>query len=341
MFTKVINITVFCLILFSFLIIQSCNKKEEQTKKSSDNSDLIKTDEKGQKIDLKIKPKTGEIFRYKMVKSSKESAVNKDKKEETLSQEQTETYYYTQEVTEISDAGVVTLKMKYDSINIVVKYSEKDTSIIQTYNSNIKDSIYSKHDFLIYNNMIGSSFKIRVGSNDEFIEAYELEAIYDKLFKELGDTLTPQTKDMVRENLKSSLKDVLVGQFQEFPKNEVYKDSTWSVTKTSDNPPFRYKNIVNYKIKDIKTENNSLIVSVEGILNIEFIDKEYKTKEGSMKISDIDAGGQGLLQFNLSKGCLVKKETNQSIKMTANISSKGKALNTIRETSLSLKIDLL
>ena len=341
MFTKASNLIMFLSILISFVIIQGCNKKEENKDKISDKPDLIKTDEKGQRVDLKIKPKSGDIFRYKMVKSTNEGATNKDKKEQKITQEQTETFYYSLEVNDISETGVVTFKMKYDSVNVTVKYSEKDTSITQTYNSNVKDSIYSKQDFLIYNNMIGNVFKIRVGPNNEFIEAYELEAIYNKLFKEMGDTLTTQAKDLIKENIKTSLKDVLAGQFQELPKNEIYRDSSWTITKTSDNPPFRYKNIINYKIKDIKKENNDNIVFIEGKLNIEFIDKEYKTKEGSMKIGDVDAGGQGLIQFNLNKGCLIKKETNQSIKLDANVKSNGKVLNTIRETSLVLKIDLL
>ena len=129
MFKKAGNIIILGLILVGFAMFQSCNKKDPGTIKSNDSQELIKTDNIGQKVDLKLKPKAGDIFRYKMVKSSKESASDKDKKEDKISQEQTETYYYSLEVNDVSESGVVTFKMKYDSINIIVKYSEKDTSV--------------------------------------------------------------------------------------------------------------------------------------------------------------------------------------------------------------------
>jgi hypothetical protein len=318
------------------------NIKDENKPKTETNSELIKTDDKGNtRIDLKLKPKVGDIFRYKMVKSTKESSADAAKKEDMISQEQIEAYYYTQEVAEVNATGVITMKMKYDSIIVTVKQSAKDESNTIVYNSSVKDSISTMKDFLVYNNMIGNYFKIRVGGNNEFFEPYELEAIYDKLFKELGDTVSQQAKDAIKESLKSSLKEVLTMQYQVFPKNDVPKDSVWSQTITSDNPPFRFKNIVNYSVKDIQKTDAGDIVSINGKLDIEFIDKEYKTKEGSMKIEDVTAGGTGLMKYNLSKGCMVKKETEQIVKMLAKVSSKGQSFKTIKETSLKLSIDLL
>jgi len=347
MINKSSRVLLLLLIVALPLLYMNCGKKETETKddkktKTDDSSQLIKTDAKGNvRIDLKLKPKVGDIFKYKMVKSSLETSAEAAKPDDKISQEQTEVYYYTQEVTEVNESGVITLKMKYDSVNVTVKESDKKDSRTIVYNSNIKDSVSSMKDFLVYNNMIGSSFKIRVGANNDFIEPYELEGIYDKLFKELGDTISQQTKDAIKESLKSSLKDVLSGQYQEFPKNEVPKDSSWTFTKTSDNPPFRFKNIVSYKVSDIQKNEGQNIVTIDGKLDIEFIDKDYKTKEGSMKIEEVNAGGTGIMKFNFSRGCIVKKETNQSVKMTAKISSRGQSMKTIKETSLKLNIDLL
>ena len=341
------NLILAVLIVALPLFLINCGKKDTVTKdenktKTGKNSELIKTDDKGNtRVDLKLKPKVGDIFRYKMTKSSKESSADASKKEDSMSQEQTEVYYYSQEVSEVNETGVITLKMKYDSIIVSVKETMKDQSKTMTYNSNVKDSISTMKDFLVYNNMIGSFFKIRIGSNNEFFEPYELEAIYDKLFKELGDTLSPQTKDAIKESLKTSLKDVLTTQYQEFPKNEVPKDSVWSQTKTSDNPPFRFKNIVNYSVKDVQKTDDGDIVSIDGKLDIEFIDKDYKTKEGSMKIETVTAGGTGLMKFNLTKGCMISKKTEQSVKMLAKISARGQSMKTNKETSLTLTIDLL
>ena len=202
------------IIVFTLILGTSCNKNNQQKKENTNvslNSDLIKTDDKGNiRIDLKLKPKVGDIFKYKMTKNSIESNADANQKDKVISQEQTETYYYTQEVSSINENGAITLKMKYDSIIISVTQSMNKESKTYVYNSNVKDSISSMSIFLIYNNLIGNSFKIRISANNEFFESYELDVIYDKLFKDLGDTLQNKQKDLIKDNLKSSLTDVLM-----------------------------------------------------------------------------------------------------------------------------------
>jgi hypothetical protein len=94
-------------------------------------------------------------------------------------------------------------------------------------------------------------------------------------------------------------------------------------------------------VKEVQKADDGDIVSIEGKLDIEFIDKDYKTKEGSMKIETVTAGGTGLMKFNLTRGCMVSKKTEQSVKMLAKISARGQSMKTNKETSLSLTIDLL
>jgi hypothetical protein len=339
-----VNLSILILAFFSISLFSGCTKKDESKNKEEnkkDNQEFVKTDEKGQRVTLKIKPKTGDTLRYKMTKVSDETKSIDSKKGEKVSQNQTETYYYSQVVTEIAESGAVTYKMTYDSVLIKVTQSANDSTLSQTYNSNVKDSISSRSDFLIYNNLIGTPFKIRIGANNELYDVYELESINEKIFKALGDTLKAQDKEVIKDNLTNSIKDVISAQYQEFPKTDVPKDSAWTKTTTSEAQPFPFKNIVSYKVKDINIKDGNTSVIIEAKLDIEFLEKETKSKEGSMKILNVEAGGTGTTDFDLSKGCLNKKNTSQKIDLEVKISSQGQTAKLKQNTTLSITIDKL
>ena len=338
---KILSIIIVFLLFFGSSCKKDGGTDKKDTKDTTKNTDLIKQDDKGTKVSIKIQPKTGDVLKFKMVKSSSETNVSPLTDNKEVTNAQTETYYFTQEVSEINESGVITYKMKYDSIIVSSTMSVGDSSVTLTYNSNIKDSISAKTEFIVYNNITNSNFKIRVSGNGELYDVYELETIYDKVLKTLGDTLAAREKEGVKENIHMSMKDVISGQFQEFPKNEIYKDSVWSLTKTSDNPPFPFKNIITYKVKDITKEEKGNFVTIEATLNVEFINKENKTKEGTMKIEKSDAGGSGTTKFNLSRGTLLKKETVQKINIDLLISTQGRKFKTKKISSLNLYIDLL
>ena len=154
-------------------------------------------------------------------------------------------YYYTQEVAEISASGYITFKMKYDSIIITEKITAEDSTISQTYNSNLKDSISAKLDFVQYNALAGQEFKFRVSPKGEISEVIELEQIHEKIFKALGDTLKADDKAKIKESMGSeALKSIIQNQFQKFPDTEVYKDSSWSFNSETNLSVFPIKNIL-------------------------------------------------------------------------------------------------
>jgi hypothetical protein len=118
------------LIIFAFVVISysGCDKKETDNKEvsnskgSGETSELLKKDEKGTKVNLIVKPKKGDVFRYKInakTSSSEKSPLTGDKE---MSSDQDINYFYTEEVNDISSAGIVTYKIRFDSINIVSRY---------------------------------------------------------------------------------------------------------------------------------------------------------------------------------------------------------------------------
>jgi len=338
------GILVFALILGLITMASSCGKKEGTTDKDNKSkSDLIKKDDKGEKVDLKLAPKVSDKFRYKMSAKTVSTENSPATGNRDITSEQNMIYYYSQEVSEISSSGVITYKMKYDSITIISKASSKDSAITQTYNSNVKDSIHSMPDFIQYNALIGEEFKLRVSPLGEIYDVYELEKIHDNIFKALGDTLSPQDKATIKESMGAeALKSIIQNQFQKFRGGDVYKDSSWTFSVETSLLVFPIKNILNYKIKDLQVNNGEVIANIEANLGIDFISKEQKDKSGlNVKINDSKTGGTGTIVFNLSRGCIIKKETNTNIMLDMKLSAKGQSANSVQNLTTSLNVDML
>lgn len=327
----------------SILTLTSCNKKEEGQKPESKSnaSEYVKTDASGQKVVLKYFPKQGEKFRYKMIAKTFSTEKSPGTADEEVSSEQSMVYYYTQEVSEISASGYITFKMKYDSIIITEKLTAKDSSISQTFNSNIKDSVSAKIDFIQYNALAGQEFKFRVSPKGEISEVIELEQIHEKIFKALGDTLKPDEKAKIKESMGSeALKSIIQNQFQKFPDKEIYKDSTWSFENETNLSVFPIKNILSYKLGNINTEKN-VIVDIIATLGIEFLNKEEKQQGMTIKLTKDEAGGKGTVSIDLTRGCVIKKETNTNINMGLKLSAQGQTANSTQTLATNLIVELL
>lgn len=348
---KKISITA---IIFMFGIMtslfQSCDKKDEKAdekgktgeNKSSDNSDLVKKETAGTKVSLTLKPKKGDVFKYKMnakTTSKEKSPMTGDKE---MSSTQDINYYYSEEVNDISSTGIITYKIKFDSINIVSTVSSKDSTMSISYNSNIKDSVYSKPDFIQYNSIMNEEFFARVSPNGEISETYGLEKVYENMFKSLGDTLTAEQKESLKDSFgKDAIRAVLQQQFQMFPEKEVYQDSSWTRSYETQILIFPVRNILSYKLREVREENNQTLLFIDADLSVDFIEKELKEKQVSYKVEEVKTGGRGNIVFNLSRGCVTRKETSTSIDMGMKISAGGQSVKTTQDVITELKVDLL
>jgi len=328
----------------SLLSLSSCNKKDGTTKNDStktNTSDFVKSDANGQKVTLKYAPKKGDKFNYKMTAKTFSSEKSPGTGDEEVSSEQAMIYYYSQEVADVNASGYITFKMKYDSIIITEKLMARDSTISQTYNSNKKDSVSAKIDYIQYNALAGQEFKFRLSPKGEISEVIELEQIHERIFIALGDTLKDDEKAKIKESMGSeALKSILQNQFQKFPENDIAKDSSWTFSSETTLSVFPIKNILSYKLKDIKTDNG-VVVGIEAALGIEFLSKEEKQKGMNIKLSNEEAGGSGSVSIDLSKGCVVKKETTTNINMNLKLSAKGQSANSKQTLKTNLNVDLL
>lgn len=340
---------IFVLFFSIMVLVSGCDKKGEQTEtkpvtdgKSASNADLVIKDDKGTRVTLTVKPKKGDVFKYKMnakTTSKEKSPMTNDK---DVISTQDINYFYTEEINDISSAGIITYKIRFDSINIVSSAKAEDSSMSVSYNSNIKDTMYSKPDFIQYNAIMNEEFFARATPQGEITEIYGMENIYQKMFKALGDTLSPEQKESLKDSFgNDAIKAVLQQQFQMFPQNEVYKDSTWTRSYETQILMFPVKNILTYKLKDVSEENNQYILSIDAELTADFLEKDLKDKNMTYKVEDAKTGGKGVITYNLSKGCVTKKETSTNIDMTMKISAHGQSVKTNQSVATELKVTLL
>jgi rubrerythrin len=189
--------------------------------------------------------------------------------------------------------------------------------------------------------LAGQEFKFRVSPKGEISEVIELEQIHERIFKALGDTLKPDEKTKIKESMGSeALKSIIQNQFQKFPEFDVYKDSTWTFNSETTLSIFPIKNILSYKLKDLKTDKG-IVIGVEATLGIEFLSKEEKQQGMLIKLTDEVAGGNGFVSVDLSKGCVVKKETTTNINMNLKLSAKGQSANSKQTLKTNLNVELL
>jgi hypothetical protein len=232
--------------------------------------------------------------------------------------------------------------MQYDSILIVSKIQSQDSTVTILYNSNVKDSVYNFPDFIQFNATIGTPFYMRVSDKGTVLDLYGMEKVYENIFKALGDTLGPNDKAMVENSIGESMKAVLQQQFQKFPdSNEVYKDSSWTSSYETQLSVFPVKNILGYKVTDIKEENGHIIVSIDASLATEVMKKEIMEKQTKALLETIDAGGQGTVTYDLSRGCITNKQTQTSIKAKIKLSQGSQSLTSDKIQTSSVLVQLL
>jgi hypothetical protein len=333
---------IFLLTLIFF--INGCGKDdpEDDTTSGGKNEDLLIKDESGTRVNLMLKPAKGDIFNYKMVAVTSSTEKGPQTGDMEIVTNQTINYFYSEEVYDATDAGIVTYKARFDSIIINSDVSSGDSSVSIVYNSNIKDSVYNMPDFLQYNSIMGEEFFMRVDPQGEITEVYGMEKVYENMFKLLGDTLNQEQKSAIRESFSSeSIKAVLQQQFQMFPQQEIALDSSWTRSYETSFMVFPVRNLLNYKLTEVREENDEIIITVEGSMAIEFIDKEFKEDRVTYTVEDAKTGGTGKVIFNLSKGAIVNKETQTNIDMQLRLSAGGQSAKATQNITTSLKVDLL
>jgi len=324
-----------------FNILLSCGKREEGKIDSADTTSyLIKKDSASgkERVQLRYIVRKGDRFFYKM--TARTSTIENSPATEGKDQKQDNeiNYYYNKEVQDVDERGIISYKVKYDSIVIS---SQMDERIIR-YNSNINDSVRNNPAFVQYNAVINEPFYLRVSPEGEITDVYGLEKIYENLFHALGDTLKEEEKLSIKESFgEESIKEVMQQEFQTFPKNEVSLDSSWIKSYNASILFFDIQNDAKYTLRSIEDRGGNKIINIEAQLVVEFLSKEAKQRGVRFKIENAQTGGQGKIAFNLNRGCIVSKETSTNLSLDLTMSAQGQSAKSKQSVTTNLVVTLL
>lgn len=321
-----------------------CSSKNDD-KSSSENkksgNELVRKSGDNIFVTLKMIPKIGEVHNYKMLISQSASQVSDYTNNKEISSRQDIEYYYSLNASEINSDGVITYKVKYDSIKVYYSENNPDNPFEFRYNSNIKDSIYKMQDFATYNAIIGNEFKIRVSPLSEVKEVIEMDKIESVIEKEFGDTLKTTEKNQIMDALKNQMKEVIQSQFQKFKDKELSKDSTWTFTEESTIGNFPVQNIMTYKITDIQQQDKITKVTISSNLDFKVLENVLKDMQATMSLEDENGTGSGTIIFNVSSGIVEKKTYDKSFSSKIKLSGGGKSIKMTRKDSINFNIELL
>lgn len=332
-------------LLIGALIIYtvSCGKKDDNTtenqKDSIVNALISKDSVTGQqRIRMKYIVSKGDTFHYVMVAktSTSEKSPATDNKE--IAQDNEIIYYYTKVVDNVESSGIITYKVSYDSILISSQMDDKTVK----YNSNVDDSMKSNPAFLQYNAVLRESFYIRVSQTGEITDVYGLEKIHENLFKALGDTLSEEDKQSIKESFgEQSIKEVLQQEYQMFPSSPVDVDSSWIKSYNTQILFFDVVNSAKYVLKSIEKKDDHTIANIEASLVVDFLNKEVKEQGVKLKIEKSETSGRGNIIFDLNRGCITNKQTATDLNLEMRMSAGGQSAETEQKVKTNLSVTLL
>lgn len=324
------------------IFISGCGgKKDEKIKSGTDTSSaLIKKDSVTgkEKVQLKYIVRKDDKFSYKMTAKTSTLENSPATEGKDVKQDNEVNYFYTKEVNDVDKNGIITYKVRYDSIIISSQMGDKSVK----YNSNINDSVRNNPAFIQYNAILDENFFLRVTPEGEITDVYGLEQVYEKLFKALGDTLKEEDKQTIKDTFgKESIKEVLQQEYQMFPKNEVFVDSSWIKSYNTAILYFEVVNNARYTLKGLEDRNGKKIANIDAQLIVEFLNKEVKERGMKLKIENSHTSGQGRISFDLSRGCIASKETSTNLILDLLMSAQGQSAKSKQSVSTNLTVTLL
>jgi len=277
------------------------------------NSELFSIDENGNlKVSLFSRPNEIEIFNYKMTtkistfeNSLPTNYIDLKTTRETL-------FYFKHKVINIDTSFNITYTIKFDSVIVNTSVSSADTSFYEYYNSNIKNKYQNNDEYLLYKLISDEEFTLKVSQNGDIREITGL----------MGNTFDSMyTNAEILLDLQKNIESILSLQFLFTPNEELMMGSKWQRIEDTEFLIFPIRKNIFYTLKGVKEMQDNYIAFISEESNADFLEKEQDETNYLIKLTASHFGGEGLIQFNISKGCLEKIESKNSIFLNMNIYS--------------------
>lgn len=279
----------------------------------SKNSDLFSIDENGNlNVLLFYRPNESEIFNYKMTTkiSTFENSLSTNYNDLNTTRETT--LYFKNKIINIDKSFNITYAIEFDSVIVNTSVSSADTSFYEYYNSNIKNKYQNNDEYLLYKLISDEEFTLTVTQNGDVREITVLTRnTFDSVY----------TNTELRLDLQKNIESILSQQFLFTPNEELMMESKWQRIEDTEFLIFPIRKNIFYTLKGVKEIQDNYIAFISEESNADFLEKEQDETNYLIKLTASHFGGEGVIQFNLSKGCLEKIESKNSIFLNMNIYS--------------------
>ncbi|MGB9697240.1 MAG: DUF6263 family protein [Ignavibacteria bacterium] len=347
--------------ILTTIVFSSCTKKQEIKTEKDNRNALITITPKDTSVTFKYRPKTGDVFKHKAEKYNKVTEEINFPKPEKVVSESKGLYFTTLEVLEVGESGAVTFKARFDSLLVEQTSQLKDSTVSIKYNSNVKDTSILTVETVLFDNLVGNNFKIRVSENGEILDTYETEKIVENVLtffknskdertKEITEELNKsedvynQQKQLLKGDVSNTITSIFSQIVQELPKGTVPKDSTWTKIQKDEKSLFNEQLIVNYSITEVKSDNQDALVTIAAVMTSDYDSKPVKDKKMGVTVSleDFEAKGTGKLVLDLNRG-VVKLLDNDisSHRKFVQKNSRGDKSILLRDINIKYKVELI
>lgn len=156
-------------------------------------------------------------------------------------------------------------------------------------------------------------FSIRFNKAGEVLEVFRADKIANKFFSlRNADTLDTQTKNMIRDDMVSSvLKPLVLQVVRKLPEQQLAKDSSWAITQ----PPiplmvFQINYTNKYKIKSLEKLGDDRLAVIDAGMDYNITgDTKYEERGVVYNFRKPVTLGEGIIYFNIDRGRIQKSKT--------------------------------
>ncbi|MCK4665239.1 hypothetical protein KAU33_00720 [Candidatus Dependentiae bacterium] len=270
----------------------------------------------GEKLDIKLKLKTGEVYEQETVLDQKITQVVMGN---SMEMDQKITMKYNQVVEEVDADGNILFNVKYAA----VKFIQKTAAFTVEYDSDNPPKEIPPMA-IGYDALVGLEFKMKMNNKGEVLEVFGIEEMFkkmrDKFKKSLPDLSEEEFEKMMEIIEKSYGPESMVNNMKSmsgfYPDKPISVGYKWKVENKS-GPPLPLKLNTDYHFKEKK--DGILLITAQSTLES---DPEAEPMEiGEMKMSYNVKGTQnGTIKLDQDTGLLIESKLLQkfegTIKMT-------------------------
>ncbi|MBU1101040.1 MAG: hypothetical protein KKA84_11615 [Bacteroidetes bacterium] len=245
---------------------------------------------------------------------------------------QTENYRIETEVLNSFDDGNI-IKVIIPHIDMTASMNDQTMA----YDSDKELSKKEKLQFIDYEALLNSPFKIAFGMNGDISNIIGAESIIEKMITINGISAKlsdEEKKNYAYELAGTALKPLCQQIYRKLPDTTVSVGSEWTISYESQLASFTIMNNAVYKLSEIREVNGDTLLTITATLTAKVSGERRVEQNNSIYVfENPNITGSGTSTFNLSKGITEESETIIRIEMFIKVLTKdefGKNVEVLR-----------